>query len=600
MAAAVRTELLHQAARELAATPWRGRGAVVRRAASVLNLSVQRAHTLITDAGTELGVLERRTRRSDAGTTAMTDDELRLISGTIVQSDRGGKQMLSLEDALDMLSAAGKLSTCLSPSRVSQLLRQRNLHPDQLRMPAPAVRMRSEHPNAVWQIDASVCVLYRTPKGEAALLDIEGEVYKNKLHNYTKVMNDLLVRYVGTDHASGAIGVRLYTGGETAENALDFLMWLMTQRENADGDSMPFYGAPLMLYTDQGSAFKAGVFTAFCRAMDIKLIHHAPRNSRATGQVENAQNLVERGLESRLKFLDPMTLTMERLNALAELWMHMYNSTRKHSRHGMTRYGAWQRIERQQLRIVPELEVMRALPATVAQPRTVTTDMRVSFSLKAVGSHEYDLRYVTGVSVGDKVFVTVNPYEMPNVRVGVTDRQTGEIAWHQVEPVQKDRLGFDVQAPVLGETYRAMPNTDADRTRGEIVRDAYSTPLGRPGLEEARAMQREKRLAPYQYQFDPLADLKAAKVPAYLPRQGTEMGAQAPSIEAVRLSVAEACKRVRARLGERYDPSTYTWLTERYGAEGVPEDVVDGIGAQPSMPATDEVPQLRVAVGGQG
>lgn len=599
MAAAVRTELLHQAARELAATPWRGRGEVVRRAASVLNLSVQRAHALITDAGTELGVLERRARRSDAGKTSMTDDELRLISGAIVQSDRAGKQMLSLEDALDMLSAAGKLSTCLSPSRVSQLLRQRNLHPDQLRQPSPAVRMRSEHPNATWQVDASVCVLYRTPQGEAVLLDIEGEVYKNKLHNYTKVMNDLLVRYVGTDHASGSIGVRLYTGGETAENALDFLMWLMTQRENADGDAMPFYGAPLTLYTDQGSAFKAGVFTAFCRAMDIKLIHHKPRNSRATGQVENAQNLVERGLESRLKFLDPVTLTMDRLNALAELWMHFYNSTRKHSRHGMTRYGAWQLIEQHQLRIVPDLEVMRALPATVAQPRTVTTDMRVSFALKAVGSHDYDLRYVAGVSVGDKVFITVNPYEMPKVRVGVTDGLTGEITWHQVEPVQKDRLGFDLQAPVLGEAYRAMPNTDVDRARGEIVRDAYSTPLGRPGLEEARDMQREKRLAPYQYQFDPLADLKAAKVPAYLRRMGTELDAQAPTIEDVRLSVAEACKRLKARLGDRYDQGTYAWLTERYGAQGVPETVVNGMGATTEAPDTTEGPQLRVAAGGQ-
>jgi transposase InsO family protein len=594
----VRSELIHQTARELATTPWGARGEVVRRTAAVLNLSKQRTHALLRDAGRALAVLPTRQRRADAGQTAMSEDELETIAGAIKETFRAGKQMLSLEAALDMLYAAGKLQTRLSADRVSELLRQRGKHPDQLNRPSPSVQMRTEHPNAVWQIDASVCVLYRTPKGETVMMDVAGEVYKNKLHNFTKVMNDLLVRYVGTDHTSGAIGVRLYTGGETTENALDFLMWLMTQRQGADGAPMPFYGAPLCLYTDQGSAFKSGPFTAFCRAMDIKLIHHAPRNSRATGQVENAQNLVERGMESRLRFLDPATLTMERLNSLSELWMHAFNATRKHDRHGMTRYGAWQLIEAHQLRIVPELEVMRALPASVAEPRTVTGDMKVSFAIKGQGSNDYDLRYVPGLSVGDKVYVTVNPYEMPAVRVGVTDRETGEIAWHQVEPVQKDRFGFDTSSPVLSKTYRAMPNTPADEARNAITRQAYATADGPATLEEARQAQRDKR-APFLGQFDPLADIKAAQVPAYLPKRGTALDAQAPTVDAVRLSVAEACKRLKARLGERYDQGTYAWLTERYGSAGVPEDVVNGMGAQAQadqQPAG--VAQLRVAAGG--
>ena len=47
---------------------------------------------------------------------------------------------------------------------------QRGLDGRSLAAPKPHVSMRTEHVNAVWQIDASVCVLYKTPKGELLLL----------------------------------------------------------------------------------------------------------------------------------------------------------------------------------------------------------------------------------------------------------------------------------------------------------------------------------------------------------------------------------------------------------------------------------------------
>jgi hypothetical protein len=48
----------------------------------------------------------------------------------------------------------------LSASAIIRALRQYRLHPDQLRAPAPAVQLASRHPNHVWQLDASICVLY--------------------------------------------------------------------------------------------------------------------------------------------------------------------------------------------------------------------------------------------------------------------------------------------------------------------------------------------------------------------------------------------------------------------------------------------------------
>ena len=591
-------EVIHQAARERADAPWGERTAIVERAASTLGLSVQRTHTLVTQASKDLGLQQARQRRSDAGTTAVTEADLLQISGAMSSARRAGKWELSLEATLDMLYAAGKLSARLSPGRIAVVLRQRGMHPEQLAAPSAAVRMRSEHPNAVGQMDFSVCVLYRTPKGELLLMEEDGVHYKNKLHNYTRVMNDLLVRAVYTDHASGAVATRFFIGGETTENALSFLMWVMTQREDSQGVAMPFHGVPFILYTDQGSAFKSTPFVNFCRAMGIELLHHKPRNSRATGQVENAQNLVERGLESRLRFLDPESITMDRLNALGELWMHWFNGTRRHSRHGMARYGAWNLIQAHQLRIAPPMEVMRALPATMAKTRKVTDDMRVSFAFKGQPSNDYDVRYVPGVSPRQEVYVTVNPFALPAVRVGVTDRETGEIIWHQVEPVQTNRFGFDVQSPELGKDFRAMPATPADAHRKAIAAQTYATEAGPATVEQADHAKRDKA-TPYLGQFDPLADLKAAKVPSYLPRKGVEHTAAAPSVEAARLSVAEACKRIKLALGAAYDPSTYAWLSDRHGTAGVPEDAVQAlIAARRQQPGDVPGTGLRAVGGG--
>lgn len=595
----VRSDIIHSAARALAEANHGQCGAIVEQAARTLDLSVNRTYTLLRRAGKALGLCEPRQRRSDAGVTAVTDDDLLLISGVMGKARRAGKWMLSAESAIDMLHADGKLSARLSPGRILQVMRERGMHPEQLAAPAPAVSMRVEHPNAVLSIDASVCVLYRTPKGELLLLEENGVHYKNKLHNYTRVMTDLLTRFQAAEYASGAIATRFYIGGETTENALDFLMWVMTQRTDSAGQPMPFYGVPFKLYTDQGSAFKSAAFKNFCSVMGIDQMHHKPGNARATGLVENSNKLEEHGLESRLRFMDPESITMERLQAMAELWMHWFNGTRKHSRHGMTRYAAWSLITPEQLRIAPPMDIMRALPATMAQTRRVSDTMLVSFAFKGVGSNDYDVRYVPGVSPRSAVYVTVNPLALPSVRVGVTDRETGEIVWHQVEPVVRNQLGYDVKAPILGETFRAMPATPADLHRKAIAAQAYATADGPATAEQVEAAMKRKQ-APYRGQFDPLADLKAAQVPAYLPRKGTEHATTAPTVEAVRLSVAEACKRIKLALKEDYDPSTYAWLSKQHGDAGVPEDAVQALIAarKQTLPDAGRVVGLRAVGGG--
>lgn len=585
-------EVIAKAAHEVAVAAHGECGAIVQRSATVLGLSVQRTHTLVTQAARQLGLGKQRKRRSDAGESAISTTELELIAGTMLHDRRAGKEMISLSETIDLLHAAGKLAARLSASHVAHLLRQRGLDGRSLAQPKPHVSMRTEHMNAVWQVDASVCVLYRAPNGELQLIDVDGVHYKNKPANLVQVIDKLLVRFVAVEHASAAKAVRFYIGGETTENALDFLMWAMTQRQNATGNPMPLHGVPAMLYTDQGGCFKSAPFRNFCSAMDIRQKWHKPRNSRATGSAENGQNVFERGFEARLRFLDKAQITVPMLNALAELWMHSWNGTHKHRRHGMTPYAAWSTIASEHLRIAPSMEIMRELPVSLAETRTVNGNMRVTFATRNQRSREYDVRYVPGVSVGDKVLVCINPLAAPAVRVGVTDCETGEIVWHEVQPAAKGWMGYDADAPVLekGE-FKSMPATPADERRARIAAKAFAKDgkLATPTQVEA-AMK--AGAAPYLGQFDPFADIKAKvdSLPHFLQQRGMPHSALAPTVEPERLSVAAACQYMRQQLGDLYDPGTYTWLQQKHGDAGVPRDVADGLVAsrRQAMEPTDE------------
>ncbi len=596
-------EILIAAAHECAAAKHGELGAIIGRAARVLDLSPQRTHTLVAKTARSLGLATPRKKRVDAGESAITDADLDVIAGARWKGLRNGKSMGTLEETINMLHQEGKISARLSAGHVGKLLRQRGLDLDSLTTPAPHVRMATRHINAVVQADASVCVLYRAPGGGLRLIEEGGVHYKNKPQNLVPVLDKLLTRFVAVEHASGCIAARFYVGGETTENLLDFLMWLFTQRHGAGGEPMPFHGVPYTLYSDQGGMFKSGPVRSFCSAMDIRQQWHAPGNSRATGSAEVAQNLFERGFESRLRFIDRASMDVPTLNALAEQWMHAFNGTKKHSRHGMTRYAAWSTIGAEHLRLAPSMEVMRSLPASLAQPRQVSGNMTVSFALKGQGSREYDVRYVPGLSPRDKVLVCVNPLAAPAVRVGVTDSDTGEIVWHQVQPAQEGFMGYQAGAPVLGkDDYQAMPATPADERRARIRAQAYAK--GNAPATALEAKEAEKAGAtPYQGQWNPFADIqaRAASLPQFLQQRGTPHETQAPSVVAERLSVAAACQFMRQELGELYDPGTYAWLAQKHGDAGVPRDVVDGLVAarRQAMEPVDALVQVGLrAVGG--
>lgn len=570
-------QVIQQAAHECAQAAWGHSAGIVRGAALALNLSPQRAHALISAEMRNLGLAAPRKRRADAGSSAISEADLDTIAGVRFYDMRHGKDEITLQATIDMLHENGCISARLSASHVARLLRQRGLDLTSLTRPAAHVTTRVEHINQVWQIDSSTGVLWYAPgKGGApgGMHFIEDGVhYKNKPENLVKVADKLLVRYIATEVASGARLARFYVGGETTENTLAFLMWAMTQRHGANGEPMPLHGVPFVIYTDQGPSFRSAPTKSFCSAMGIKQMWHRPRNSKATGSAEKTQDVFERGLESRLRFMDRASLSMGLLNAMAELWAHAHNGTHRHSRHGMLPYAAWSTIGSEHLRLAPSMNIMASLPSSLSETRTVGGDMRVSYE-----GAPYDVRYVPGVSPGDKVLVCVNPFSAPAVRVGVTDRETGEILWHEVQPLEKGWLGYTPTDPVqckdgVGE-YKAMPTTPADERRARIAAQAFAKD-GKPATPAQVEAAVKSGAVPYQGQFDPLADLKAkaASLPHFLQRPGMPHEVAATSVEPERISIAAACQLMRQELGSDYDTGTYAWLSERY-SEGVPRDVV--------------------------
>lgn len=569
-------DLLHTARRG-------GKATVVAEAAQLLGCSVQTVYRKLEQAGFD----SARKRRSDAGETMLTEAELKLLAGVLMASSNNKGQRMPIVTALEMLRAGGQIKADVSASTVSRQLHARRMHPDQLALATPSVQLRSLHPNHVWQIDSTTGAYYYLPGGRLRWMP-EDEFYKNKVQNLVKASPDLLTRYAATDHTSAAFKVRYYLGGETATNLLDFATWAMWRQPD-----VPMHGVPFVLMLDPGAANKGQLMRNFAKRCGINLIHHAAGAARVTGSVEKTHDLVRMHFETRLRFDDPRQVTLDRLNATIWAWTAAYCSHREHTRHGRTRYAAWMEIQPEQLRVAASLEALRDAAVREPEERRVSNTKTIPF-----GSRTYDLALVPGVVAGLKVTVVENPFRAPAIDVLFTDPDTGEATWHVVDPMKVDTWGYRDGAPVIGEQMRTAAYSEVDVMRSNLTRQAYKVGDGLPTLEEA-AKARKAHAQAYQGQVDHMADVKATPVPTFLPRRTTPLELDQRRVEARRISVVEACKAIKARLGEAYTPQVFADVSAQW-PDGVPEDQIDALCTQLAQPVVDNrsEPGLRIVGGG--
>lgn len=558
-------DLLMEITQATRTLPHGGKTEYIRQAAERIGVSYATLYRKLKQFGASGG----RKQRADAGQITVSRDDAQLVSTVLMESmRRNNKRLMSIQQAMEILIANGKIAAGTldeetgelvrtSVSTMARALRQYKLHPDQLLQPAPVTELASLHPNHVWALDASLCVLYylrREADTNAGLQVMDhAEFYKNKPKNVAKIESDRVWRYVFSDHTSGAFYLEYVLGAESGQNLTHCFINAIQE-----GGCSVMHGVPWMVMMDPGSANTGAVFKNLCRALSIEMIVNSVGNARGKGQVEKTHDIVERNFESGLKF--KAVHTLDELNAQAWRWMQVFNATAVHSRHGRSRYAVWLQIEQAQLRKAPPVEVCRELANTAPQTRKVSSRLTISFN-----ADDYDVSGVPGLIVGDAVSFVRNPWRPETVQVLWTNAEGREV-YHVAEKVQRDEYGFPVDAPVIGEGYRARVETDAQKN----VKANELLAMGATTQTEAEDKRRGKALA-FDGQLDPYKPVTDVQLPSYLPKRGTQLNVPTPvHVEATTYSHIEAMRWVVGRIGRALTAEENALVRETW-PEGVPE-----------------------------
>lgn len=506
-----------------------------------------------------------RKQRSDKNKTIVTREDAEFIAAYIKAHTRqNGKQIMVLEHALEVLRSNRSINidsideetgevSLTAISTVRRALKNYGLDVETLNAPAPAVQMASKHPNHLWQIDASICVLYYLPKTGLQVME-ESVFEKNKPENFKKAEQDRVWRFLVVDHCSGAIYVEYLFGGENTANLINIFLNAIQQR-----DGKPFYGVPYCLYMDAASANKSSTFRNLCRSLQIDLAHHLPGNSRATGSVEKSQDIVERQFESCLKSIHVTSL--EQLNEVAGRWMFKFNASAIHTRHQMTRYGAWLKIKSDQLRIAPPIELCRELARSAPIERTVSNYLTIDFK-----GAEYDVSHIPDIHVNKKVLVCVNPYRAETVQI-VQVGEDGHDKFYEANAAKKGEFGYYESASVYGEGYTRHAETTAEKQTKQL--DRLIT--GEAKDADVQKALRSKKL-PFDGRIDAFKPMDDFIAPTFMPRQGTALNVPDLAVPEIKpLTLIEAKMRLRNLLSRAVTSEETAMLRVQY-PNGVMEE----------------------------
>lgn len=579
MAAKLTPAIAEEIARaRLAEVPHGQRGAAL----AALAARVGKSKATVARYVKQVSVQPQRRERSDKGEVALPLTEARVISAWLMDALRkGNKQLRSVEQALQELRYAGMVRaervnpqtgevTPLSAGAVARALRAYALHPRQLLRPAPAAAVQSLHPNHVWEIDASLCVLYYLQAGASAhggLQVMEADkFYKNKPKALERVASERVWRYLCVDHYSGSIFCHYVMGAESGVNLVESFIAAVTPRTVA-GQTDPFCGVPFIVYMDPGSANTGALFKNLARRLQVRVIAHAPGNARATGGVERAHDIWEHVFESALRS-EPVA-DVDELNEVAAIYARHFNATREHTRHGRTRTAMWLTIRDEHKRIAPDAQVLRQL--ATHQPETRKVEPWPGPVVR-FGGKLYDVSSVPSVQIGEKLSVTYSPYLVGHACIVLADADGAEQLL-AVPEVAFNEAGFPAHAAVLGEGYRAPAETVLQANRKLVERLAMGV-----DTDEQAAAARRTRKAAFDGQVRPLAQARETILPTPLPRRGVELTptVATPAPPARVLTIFEAAKTLAARLGQPLAPAQLALLRQLH-TDGVPEDQLDAL-----------------------
>ncbi|MDU0512265.1 integrase, partial [Pseudomonas aeruginosa] len=113
--------------------------------------------------------------------------------------------------------------------------------------------------------------------------------------------------------------------------------------------------------------------------------------------------------------------------------------------------------------------------------------------------------------------ITRNPWQSDAAQA-ITFDQDGHEVFHVIPRIEKDKFGFYVRAPMIGEEFRPHAETPAQKARKEAARLAMgaNSDAEEQAARKAKAIPFGGRLKPYQH-------IEDAQLPTFMPRKGSEL-----------------------------------------------------------------------------
>jgi len=407
-------ELARQLVLALKAAPYGGKEAVLAHWAAHLGLS---RSSLLRAAGRAGYQPQERKPRADAGRSraGISADGLDYVVALMTGSHRKvGRMEMPTTEAVEECIRRGVLPPDTRVETVRRLLRQRgasrralqaNYTTDGQTVSAAHVRLVSDGPNHMHQVDVSACLhWYFRKRGGLAFRHQKLDLAGGKKAEPYRAIREHILRYVLVDHATGALFVRYYlAAGETALNMIDCLHHAWRRREHPQDI---FHGAPRLLYFDRGAANTAAITANLLDNLQVRWEAHQAGNSRATGAAEVYQRIWQQHFESKLFLRPPENL--EELNARADDARIYFCATRINRATGQTRWQAWSGIRGDELRVPPPREVWNEL----VHERPHLTRASADGIVRHKGSRALILE---PINVGEPIMVLRNPYKLPEL-----------------------------------------------------------------------------------------------------------------------------------------------------------------------------------------
>ena len=358
------------------------------------------------------------------------------------------------------------------------------------------VTLRTEGPNHVHQLDASVCVYwYQEPKGgKLACTGTEKTFYKNKPGDELR----RVIRWIVCDMCTDAFHVE-YTLDETVVSVAEVLYAAWQRKERFD--ILPFCGVPRAIYFDRHSSHWARDIQNLLEACEVAVIPTMPQSPRSHGAVETLHGMWEKWFELD-QVLDPPQ-SLDELNARA-VSMAAYLNARDHRRlaegceWGRSRSAAWNNwmlAHPAELRIPRPWEIFKNL-VQHADEATIQRDGLIRYH----GGKYRVPRDLWQIAGGQRVTLNVSPF-----REGQVDVRFGAKIY-PCAAIGTDAFGKPADANLMGsgEIKAAPASTRELNLRG--IRDRQAGTLDAAGKYHAFENRITERFAAVTPVFDAPAD----------------------------------------------------------------------------------------------